>query len=67
MKTLVLTSLMLSDSILKTKSDTRVLDNIDKETLMSCFKEMCTAMQNHSRPGVKLRAIKKKYSMEKYL
>lgn len=64
MKTLVLTALMLSDSILKVKSDSRALDNdkIEKETLMNCFKDMCTAMQNASRPNLKLKAIKKKYS-----
>lgn len=64
MKTLVLTAIMLSDSILKLKSDSRALDNdrIEKEALMGCFKDMCSAMQNYSRSGSKLRAIKKKYS-----
>jgi hypothetical protein len=69
MKTLVLTALMLSDSILKVKSDSRVLDNdkADKETLMGCFKDMCTAMQSICRLNLKLRAIKKKYSHERYM
>ncbi len=64
MKTLVLTALMLADSILKTKSDSRTLDNerVEKETLMTCFKDMCTAMQNATRPHAKFRAIRKKYS-----
>jgi hypothetical protein len=64
MKTLVLTALMLADSILKTKSDSRALDNerVEKETLMTCFKDMCAAMQNTTRPHAKFRAIRKKYS-----
>lgn len=69
MKTLVLTALMLSDSILKTKSDSRALDNdrVDKETLMACFKDMCGAMQNVARPSAKHRAIRKKYSSDRYM
>lgn len=69
MKTLVLTALMLSDSILKTKSDSRSLDGerVEKETLMACFKDMCTAMQNATRPHAKHRAIRKKYSQERYM
>ncbi len=60
---------MLSDSVLKVKSDTKMLDNekIEKETLMKCFKDMCMALQNISRPNMKLKAIKKKYGDEKFL
>lgn len=59
---------MLSDSVLKVKTDTKVLDNerIEKETLMKCFKEMCLALQNNSRPNLKLKALKKKFADEKY-
>lgn len=69
MKTLVLSSLMLADSILKTKSDSRALDNdkVEKETLMACFKDMCLAMQNATRSNAKHRAIRKKYSHERYM
>jgi hypothetical protein len=69
MKTLVLSGLMLSDSVLKVKTDTRVLDNdrVEKETLMKCFKEMCMALQNVSKPNLKLKAIKKKYNDDKYM
>ena len=34
---------------------------------MKCFKDMCQALTNVCRPSLKLRAIKKKYSHEKYL
>lgn len=69
MKTLVLSGLMLSDSVLKVKTDTRVLDNdrVEKDTLMRCFKEMCMALQNISKPNLKLKAIKKKYNDDKYM
>ena len=69
MKTLVLTALMLSDSVLKCKSDSRVLDSerLEREALVSCFKDMCTAMQNATRPQAKHRAIRKKYSQERYM
>jgi hypothetical protein len=69
MKTLALSALMLSDSVLKVKSDSKILDNerVEKETLMHCFKDMCMALQNLSRPNMKLRAIKKKYNDEKYM
>ena len=33
---------------------------------MKCFKEMCIALQNASRPSLKLKAIKKKYSVDKF-
>lgn len=33
---------------------------------MKCFKEMCLALQHASKPAPKLKAIKKKYSEEKY-
>jgi hypothetical protein len=40
MKTLVLSGLMLTDSVLKVKTDTQLLNNdhVEKETLMKCFK-----------------------------
>jgi hypothetical protein len=67
MKTLVLSALMLSDSILKVKSDSKMLDNekVDKETIMHCFKDLCLALQNASKPNLKLRANKRKYHDEK--
>jgi hypothetical protein len=34
---------------------------------MRCFKDMCLALQNISRPNLKLKAIKKKYADEKYM
>jgi hypothetical protein len=34
---------------------------------MKCFKEMCIALQNASRPNLKLKALKKKFTQEKYL
>lgn len=66
MKTVVVSSIMLADSVLKTKSDSKVLET-DKESIMKCFKDMCQALTNVCRPSLKLRAIKKKYSHEKYL
>lgn len=59
---------MLSDSMFKVKTEATVLDSnkMEKEALMKCFKEMCVALQNSSRATQKLRAIKKKYSDEKY-
>lgn len=64
MKTLVLASLMLADAVLKVKTDKKVLqeEQAEKETLMKCFKEMCIALQNASRPSLKLKALKKKFS-----
>jgi hypothetical protein len=64
MKTIVLSALMLADSVLKVKSDSKILDNdrIEKETLMRCFKDMCLALQNISRPNLKLKALKKKFA-----
>lgn len=53
---------MLADSILKTKSDSRLLEGVERDSLMACFKDMCTAMQNATRPNAKHRAIRKKYS-----
>ena len=66
MKTIVVSSIMLADSVLKTKSDSNVLET-DKESIMKCFKDMCQALTNVCRPSLKLKAIKKKYSHEKYL
>ena len=66
MKTMVLSALMLSDSVLKTKSENKMLE-ADRESIMKCFKEMCLALQSTGRPNLKLRAIKKKYSGEKYM
>lgn len=34
---------------------------------MHCFKEMCMALQNVSKPNLKLKAVKKKFSDEKYM
>jgi hypothetical protein len=34
---------------------------------MKCFKEMCLALQNMSRSHIKLKALKKKFSEEKYM
>jgi hypothetical protein len=34
---------------------------------MKCFKDMCLILQNVSRPNLKLRAIKKKFSDDKYM
>ena len=64
LKTLVLSAFMLSDSLLRVKTNTEILDKdkMEKEILMHCFKEMCMALQNVSKPNLKLRAIKKKYS-----
>lgn len=69
MKTLAVCALMLADSVLKCKSDTKALDHDrpDRETLMRCFKDMCLALEKASKPSIKLRAIKKKYSGEKYM
>lgn len=68
-RTMVLSALMLSDSVLKGKSDTKALDSDrpDRDTLMRCFKDMCLAFEKASKSGVKLRAIKKKYSGDKYM
>jgi hypothetical protein len=60
-KTLVLSSIMLSDSVLKTKSESRMLD-ADRDSIMKCFKDMCSALTNACRPTIKLKAIKKKFS-----
>lgn len=64
LKTIVLSAFMLSDSLLKVKTNTDIIEKekVDKEALMRCFKEMCMALQNVSKPNLKLRAIKKKYS-----
>lgn len=66
---MVISALMLADSVLKGKSDTKALDGDrpDRETLMRCFKDMCLALEKASKSGVKLRAIKKKYSSDKYM
>lgn len=66
MKTLVVSSIMLADSVLKTKSDSKMLDS-QKDAIMKCFKDMCQALTNVCRPSLKLKAIKKKYSHEKYM
>lgn len=68
-RTLVLSALMLTDSVLKGKSDTKALDSErpDRETLMRCFKDMCLALEKASKSSVKLRAIKKKFSGDKYM
>jgi hypothetical protein len=60
---------MLADSIFKIKTDIKILENekLDKEMQMRCFKEMCVLIQNQSKPTNKLKAIKKKYSDEKYM
>jgi hypothetical protein len=34
---------------------------------MGCFKDMCAAMQNVTRPNAKHRAIRKKYSHDRYM
>ncbi len=34
---------------------------------MKCFKDMCLALQNTSRANYKLKALKKKYSEERYM
>lgn len=34
---------------------------------MKCFKDMCQALTNICRPGLKLKAIKKKFASEKYM
>ena len=69
MKTIVLSALMLSDSVLKVKSDAKMLEDekIEREALMRCFREMCLALQNVSRANIKLKAIRKKYGLDKYL
>lgn len=68
MKTLVLSAIMLSDSVLKVKTDSTVLESpkMEKDQLMRCFKEMCLALQNASKHGGKLKAIKKKYAEERF-
>jgi hypothetical protein len=40
MKTLVLSGLMLTDSVLKVKTDSQLIgkDQVEKESLMKCFK-----------------------------
>ena len=57
---------MLADSVLKTKSESKILENAEKEALMKCFKDMCQALTNMCHPSLKLKAIKKKYSSERY-
>lgn len=55
--------MMLSDAVLKTKTEKKSLDEqIDKDILMKCFKEMCIALQNASKPSLKLKALKKKFN-----
>ena len=66
MKTMVLSALMLTDSVLKTKSESKMLE-AERDQIMKCFKDMCHALQNAGRPNLKLKAIKKKYSSEKYM
>ena len=66
MKTLVVSAIMLSDSVLKTKSDSKMLES-DKDCIMKCFKDMCQALTNVCRPTLKLKAIKKKYGQERFM
>lgn len=42
-KTMVLSALMLADSVLKTKSESRMLE-AERETIMKCFKDMCHSL-----------------------
>lgn len=67
MRTLVLGAIMLSDSVFKLKSESRMLEGekLDKEVMMQCFKELCVVLQNASKPLAKLKAIRKKYMEEK--
>ena len=59
---------MLSDSVLKTKTDSSVLSHvkIEKDVVMKCFKEMCLALQSASKGGAKLKAIRKKYQDDRF-
>lgn len=68
-KTLVISALMLADSVLKCKSDTKALDlyRPDREALMRCFKDMCLALEKASKSNCKLRAIRKKFSGDRYM
>ena len=66
MKTIVVSSIMLANSVLKTTSDSKLLD-VEKESMTKCFKEMCNALTNVCRPSLKLKAIKKKYTQDKYM
>lgn len=34
---------------------------------MKCFKDMCQALTNMCRPNLKLKAIKKKYGLQKFM
>ena len=63
---MVISAIMLSDSVLKTKSESRPLDS-DRDSIMRCFKEMCQGLTNVCRPSLKLKAIKKKFNSEKYM
>lgn len=63
MKTLTESAVMLSQSVLKVREGERSKG----DQVMRCFKEMCITLTNVSRPTLKLKAIKKKYSQEKYM
>lgn len=67
-KTLVLSAMMLSDAVLKLKTDKRLLDEqkVSKQILMLCFKQMCMCLQNASKANLKLKALKKKFGQDKY-
>ncbi len=66
MKTIVVSSMMLSDSVLKVKTECKGLEEVSKEQMTRCFRDMCLCLQNVSKSGLKLKAIKKKYCSEKY-
>lgn len=66
--TLVLAAITLTDSIFKIKSKIEILDEDqkpDKDTLLKCFREMCTLLQEcHGQR--RFNAVVKKFQKEKY-
>lgn len=63
MKTLVLSCIMLADSVLKQKTESKLLEGerLERDSVMSCFKEVCVVLQNASKQSTKTKAIRRKY------
>lgn len=63
---LVMSAISLCESVYKTKYDVKLQNptKIPKESIVSCFKEMCTLMENTK--SQELKAIKRKYMKGKY-
>lgn len=67
-QTLVLAAITLTDSIFKRKSEIKILDEDqkpDRETLLACFREMCTLLQDCQNQK-RFNAVVKKYQKDKY-